>query len=47
MSHKPYAIFQFGPNSTRYEILPPKCRCRRKRKFRQPEVRVVVEVRHV
>lgn len=25
MSHKPYAIFQFGPNSTRYEILPPVC----------------------
>lgn len=25
MSHKPYAIFQFGPNSTRYEILPPSC----------------------
>lgn len=22
---KPYAIFQFGPNSTRYEITPPVC----------------------
>lgn len=26
MSHrKPCAIFQFGPNSTRYEITPPVC----------------------
>lgn len=28
MSHrKPYAIFQFGPNTTRYEITPPACPC--------------------
>lgn len=24
---KPYAIFQFGPNTTRYEITPPVCPC--------------------
>lgn len=23
--HKPFAIFQFGPNSTIFRILPPSC----------------------